>query len=188
VQSKSKISKQVFLLHPPGWSLNYGSPHLGLPLLQGYLKKQNIPCRVIDLNIKATIYYDIGISKNDLDSIIPQKFNESKADTLYYSIVNKLNSIGSKFSGDWKIKSGFNFWGCDLSKSADIRKYSNKISPFTEFYKKEIIPTISNENPIMVGFSVTVPSQLLSTFEFIRLLRNSGYKGKIIIGGVILKM
>lgn len=183
MQNRFNTYSDILLLHPPGWSLNYGSPHLGLPLLQGYLKQRNIPCKIRDLNIESAMYYDLKISSKQINSFINNGFDEEKADALYFSIVDKLKDIGNHFNGNWKVKSGFNFFNCNLSNSEDIRKFSKSKSPFTEFYLKELIPSIIKDSPFMIGFSVSVPSQLLSTFEIIRLIKNAGYKGKIIIGG-----
>ncbi len=183
MQNRFNTYSDILLLHPPGWSLNYGSPHLGLPLLQGYLKQRNIPCKIRDLNIESAMYYNIEISNKQINSFINNGFDEGKADALYFSIVDKLKDIGNQFNGIWKIKSGFNFFNCNLSNSEDIRIFSKNKSPFTEFYSKELIPSIVEDSPLMIGFSVSVPSQLLSTFEIIRLIKNAGYTGIIIIGG-----
>lgn len=183
--NKFNTYREVILLNPPGWSLNYGSPHLGLPLIQGYLADKGIPCSIRDLNIESSQYYGITISSKTILGFSHNDFDVVAADNIYYSIVNQLKCIGEEFNGCWRIKSGFNFHGCDLSKSDDVREFSHHKSPFTNFYNEVVIPYIKKKSPLMIGFSVTVPSQILSAFELIRILRSTGYAGVIILGGNI---
>lgn len=183
--NKFNTSREVLLLHPPGWSLNYGSPHLGLPLIQGYLIGKGIPCSIRDLNIESSQYYGINISRKTILNFSHNSFDVVEADKIYYSTVDQLKCIGEEFNGSWRIKSGFNFHGCDLSKSEDVREFSNCKSPFTNFYNKVVIPYVKKKPPLIIGFSVTVPNQILSAFELIRILRSAGYDGTIILGGNI---
>jgi len=172
-------TKKILLLHPPGWSLNYGGPHLGIPIIQGYLKANNIPCIAKDMNIETAISYNFHIDQ----SYIKKPFDSVDADKKYFNLVREMKKVADLYDGDWKIKSGFSFSGCNLSSPEHIRSFSKNRSPFTDYYENEILPLIQEEKPLIVGFSITVPSQLLSTFELIRILRKSNYTGIIVIGG-----
>nr|MBC8296286.1 radical SAM protein [Pelagibacterales bacterium] len=176
------ISNEILLLHPPGWSLNYGSPHIALPLIKSYLEKNAIQCTIKDLNIEYSIHMDIAIKEKNIVKF-QKKFNSHKAYELYFNKLDTLNTIAKKNDGIFSIKSGFNFNNCSLSSSADIKKFSKKTSPFTKFYQSNLIPFVKKMEPSIIGISATVPSQLLSSFEIFRILRKDGYDGLLVLGG-----
>ncbi len=182
MQNRYKNKYSVLLLFPPGWSLNYGAPHIGLPIIKSFLNKSNISCEIQDLNIESSKYFDLNFSESELLTLISD-FDSEIAYEAYFNIADKLQEIAEKYNGQWKIKSGFVFNGCDLSSSRDIENFSKTESPFTKFYIDDIIPKIIKQNYSIVGISVTVPSQLLSAFEISRLIRRNGYQGKIVLGG-----
>lgn len=171
----------MLLLFPPGWSLNYGGPHLGLPLLKSYLDKKSISTSIRDLNIDSANYYSLNISEEELQ--LGRTFDVENAWKFYLNKADELSDIAKIYDGNWSIKSGFNFNKCDLSSSKDIRNFSKLESPFTNYYKIKILPEIVEKNPSVIGINVTVPSQLLSSFELIRLLRNNGFEGNLLLGG-----
>ncbi|MCP4252539.1 MAG: radical SAM protein [Candidatus Scalindua sp.] len=51
---KTKNGPFVELLFPPTWNV-FGSPHLALPLLKGFLEKVDIPTQVIDINLMVVL-------------------------------------------------------------------------------------------------------------------------------------
>ena len=182
VLNKSNNKDSVLLIFPSGWSLNYGASHIGLPLIKSYLNNAGINCEIRDLNLESASHYNISITN---DELLPFKsnFNVDNAYEVYFSVSDKLDQIAKRYNGKWKIKSGFVFNGCDLSSSIDIEEFSKIASPFTDFYRKNLIPEIAEKQYPIIGISVTVPSQLLSAFEIFRLLRGSGYNGLLILGG-----
>jgi radical SAM superfamily enzyme YgiQ (UPF0313 family) len=182
VQSRFKDKPSVLLFFPPGWSLNYGAPHIGLPIIKGYLSKYNISCDIQDLNIESSRFFGVTLSEQKLLSLMTD-FDSENAYKFYFSFSDKLQKIAEKYKGQWRIKSGFVYDGCDLSSSKDIEYFSKIESPFTKFYEDNIISKISNHSYSIIGISVTVPSQLLSAFEISRIIRKSGYKGIIVLGG-----
>jgi len=182
VPNRFKDKSSVLLIFPPGWSLNYGAPHIGLPLIKNYLNNANIDCEIKDLNIESVLHYNIRISENEVLSF-KSNFNTESSYDLYFSEADKLEKIAKEYNGEWKIKSGFVYNGCDLASSEDIKEFSKFESPFTEFYKSYLIPEIAAKQYSIIGISVTVPSQLLSAFEISRIIRNSGYTGLIVLGG-----
>ena len=178
-------NKDILLLHPPGWSLNTGGPHIGLPLIKGYLNTKKIPCHIRDLNVEAASFYSVSINEN-LFPNYTNEFNENKADNIYTSTQEKLNRAAKQYDGYWNIANGFNFIGCNLKSSEDIRVYSQKESPFTEFYKIKLISKLNNCSLSIIGIGATIPSQLLSAFELARLIKSSGYNGKLVLGGNVV--
>lgn len=177
-----KSKQHILLLHPPGWSLNYGAPHIALPVIKEYLETAGIRCEIKDLNIELSSYYGVNIVEKD---IFPFKdsFDEIKAYDLYFIKAKQLNEIAKQYDGEWKIKSGFNFNNCNLSSSINIREFSQYVSPASEFYSSQLLLDIKKDPPLIIGISITVPSQLLSAFEIIRILRKNMYKGFIVLGG-----
>jgi len=172
----------ILLINPPGWSLNCGGPHIGLPLLKGYLQREGIPTVIKDINLDASLGYDKGIREQDLLKYFKQ-FDADLAWDEYLKKVSLFQEVGQKYGGSWSIKSGFVFDGCNIKSSQNIDEYSEKESPFTRFYNQKLIAEIEESQPKIVGLSSIVPSQLLSSFEIAKLLRKQGYDGLLILGG-----
>lgn len=101
----------------------------------------------------------------------------------YYIADSKLRKNSAKYHGIWDVEFGFNYKNLSINSSQDILEASYFESPFLEYYKKFVIPYISKISPNILGLSITVPGQLIPTFQLCRMIRESGYDGKIIVGG-----
>ena len=170
------------LLFPPGWSLNIGGPHIALPLLKGFLKERSITAEIRDLNIELSQYFKVNITQSDVIKACESPTLAS-LNKPYFISQDRYSEIASTFQGKWEVHEGFRPDGFNPSSSESIRHYSQQISPYTEFFSDEVIPSILNQPPSMIGVSISVPDQLLSTFEFCRMLRGAGYEGRIFLGG-----
>lgn len=173
---------KICLLFPPGWSLAVGSPHLALPLLQGVLRAAGVSVLTRDLNIEVADFYGARISqKQAIDSCNGLHLNSMN--TPYFQAEELLNGIAHQFDGSWDILSGFKYRTMSSESSRDVWNASAISSPFTAFYQERILPWLVAENPECVGVSIATPSQLIPTFQLLRMLRTSGYDGTIILGG-----
>jgi hypothetical protein len=177
--------RSILLLSPPGWTLSVGGPHIALPLLKRFLESRDVPVNIRDLNVEASRQYGSRISSSDAiracEEPILQRLNDP-----YFSAQEKLNCVAERFGGQWDIQSGFGHKGIDLSASESVRVFSQLESPFTSFFASEVVPLVEDSEPIIVGFSVVVQAQLLPTFELCRVLRRSGFEGRIILGGNVI--
>jgi radical SAM superfamily enzyme YgiQ (UPF0313 family) len=176
------VEDSIFLISPPGWALNLGGPHIALPLLQGFLTSKNIPCTIVDLNIEVTRYFDIKITEKDVITA-NKNLSIDNMNRRWFLTQNKMKKIAGEFHGDWNILNGFNYSKCNLASSNDIRNFSYNVSPFTKYYKEILIPKIIRGNYPLIGISVVIPTQLLASFEIVRLIREAGYDGVVVLGG-----
>lgn len=181
-----KVSKYPFanilLVQPPGWSFLPGGIYFSLPLLKGFLENSGFNVSVLDLNIKFSFLNNFAISADDVNKV-GASLNLEIYRNLYYKSEDKMAEIISPYNAVWDIQSGFNFTGCNLKSSESIKEFSSLKSPFDELYSDILLKKIEDGDIPIVGFSITVPSQLLTSFIAIRCLRNAGYSGKIIVGG-----
>ena len=182
---KLNNDKPIVLFFPPSWIYTTGGTHIALPLLKSYLENKNIPAITRDLNIEVSEYYNLKITENDLITTASNLSLDNLND-LYYREQDKMTAIASQVNAHWEIQQGFSFSNFDFSSSEKIRLQSQKKSVFTEFYLDSVLPFVNKENPNIIGFSISVPQQLLPTFELCRLLREKGYDGKIILGGNVV--
>lgn len=175
----------VALVLPPGWTLHPGGPHIALPLLKGFLQRHNIETRVYDLNIGAVKHHKIYISQNDAFDAC-NSLTRPSMNTPYFFAEDRLQQIALQYDATWFAQEGYRRNGCILSSAQSVREYSCLESPFTSYFNNVSIPEILKHNPKIVGITLIVPSQILPAFEFVRLLRQSGYDGCVVLGGNII--
>lgn len=175
----------VALIMPPGWTLHPGGPHIALPLLKGFLEQQHIPTKVYDLNIGSTRYHQIHIAEDDCVHAC-QQFTASAMNQVYFRAEDQLQALAKKHHGVWYAHEGYRRDACNIASAKDIRHFSKQQTPFTRYYLEVAIPAILAQQPMLIGISVTVPTQILQVFELIRLLRESGFVGCIVIGGNVV--
>lgn len=172
----------ISLFVPPGWTLHAGGPHIALALLKGYLEAHGVEAETCDLNTGSAVYHKTRITEAE----VVASCRRSSADDMnatYFGAEDRLGTIAARYDGTWFAHEGFQRRGCDLGNPEHVREYSREASPFTAYFLENVIPDIIQRDPKIVGLSIYVPSQLLPTFEFVRLLRQSGYRGFIVLGG-----
>jgi anaerobic magnesium-protoporphyrin IX monomethyl ester cyclase len=170
------------LVNPPGWILNPGGAYIALPLLKSALANQSIESHVVDANLNAASFYNLKIDEIDLENV-GSDFSLESLNKPYFREQNKMMELASVFNANWDIQLGYIPVGYDFGSSESVKEFSSHESVYTSYFKSELIPSIQRSNPLLIGISITVPQQLLPTFEFCRLLRSEGYEGKIILGG-----
>jgi radical SAM superfamily enzyme YgiQ (UPF0313 family) len=172
----------IVLAIPPGWTLHPGGAHIALPLLQGYLRQRGIDTRLYDMNIGSATHHRATITESSVRTAC-ENLSASRMNEVYFNVEDRLGDIAKSFGGKWLAHEGYQHLDCDLGDPESVRKYSRYPSPFTDYFKKKVIPEILGLNPKIVGLSLYVPSQMLTTFEFVRLLRAAGYEGFVALGG-----
>lgn len=176
---------QIALILPPGWTLHPGGPHIALPLLKGFLQHHGIETNIHDLNIGSTQFHRIAITENNVINAC-QTMTRTSMNEVYFNAEDRLQAIAKKFQGSWYAHEGFRRDNCNIASPEDIRHFSAQETPFTDYFIKEAIPAILRDDPKIIGISITVPTQILQTFELIRLLRHAQYNGCIVIGGNVV--
>ncbi|MBK8245299.1 MAG: hypothetical protein IPK88_17875 [Saprospiraceae bacterium] len=183
VAKESKCSfTSTLLIQPPGWTYLPGGIYFSLPLLKGFLENSGLNVSVLDLNIEFSHRNRFSITAAEVNKV-GASFNLETYSELYYRSEDRITEIVSPYNAIWDIQSGFNFTGCNLKSSESIREFSFLKSPFDEMYLDTLLKKIQAEDIPIIGFSIIVPSQLLTSLIAIRVLRNAGYLGKIIVGG-----
>lgn len=170
------------LFFPPGWSLNVGNPHIALPLLSASLSQRGYEVDSLDLNLGVSQYYCVDIHSDILKDVQCNLAVESM-NQVYFGAEDRLNSIASKFIGDWNVQLGFSFKELSFYSPTDVQQAMTRNSPFTEYYKEVIIPKIQTNNYTIVGFSIASIYQLIPSLHLCWMLRRSGYQGYIVFGG-----
>src|SRR5579884_3381607 len=99
---------RVLLIFPPGWTLATGSPHLGLPLLCGFLDKHGLDVTVRDLNWEAAHRFGVGVNAAAaLQSCRYASLGEMNEP--YFRAEDVLMDIAAGFNGRWNAQLGFEY-------------------------------------------------------------------------------
>lgn len=185
VKEFDNSSTNVLLVQPVGWTYLAGGVYFSLPLLKGYLEEHGLNVFVLDLNIEFSHLQNYAISHHEVNKV-GATCNLDLYNQVYYRSEDIINHLAYEYDGVWDMQSGFNYKDCNLKSSQSIKEFSSLKSPFDEMYSDVLLKEINDNNISVVGFSITVPSQLLTTFNAIRYLREVGYTGKIIVGGNVV--
>ncbi len=176
---------RALLLFPPGWGMNIGGPHLGLPLLAGFLEQSGHRVEARDLNIEFFRSTGISLALDQIvDACVGRDINE--LNQVYDHAREPIARLGAAFNGTWEVAGGFRPTGFDPASSNAVRQFSDNQAPYTEFFENDVIPRALDWAPDLIGISIVVPDQVLSTFEFCRRLRSAGYQGQVILGGSLV--
>lgn len=172
----------IALIIPPGWTLHPGGAHIALPLLKGYLQTKDIQSSLFDLNVGSASFHDARITEETVTDAC-STLSVHQMNDAYFSVEDRLGTIAKGYGGKWFAHEGYQHLACDLGDPKSVYEYSKMPSPFTAYFVNQVIPEIRKINPAIVGLSLYVPSQMLTAFEFVRLLRAAGYTGFIALGG-----
>lgn len=174
---------KLLLIFPPGWSFVTGSPYLSTPLLKTICDKNKITCHQIDLNKGFANYRELNISLEEIKNNV----NSFKSiNNLYFNLEDKLNNQDKTFEGNWNLQLGFTYNKYSNQNSKHIQQAILEPTPFDSYYKKNIIPTINKTSPNVIAFSIVEQNQLIPSLRLIKLLRDNGFDGKILIGGNLI--
>jgi anaerobic magnesium-protoporphyrin IX monomethyl ester cyclase len=172
--------KKIILLIPPAYDRDV--PPLGTAALAGFLKSKGIEVRQMDLNI---LYFDH--IKDRFEDLFSKKYRDERIKKkIYYHRILRYQK--SKGTPDYLFEnnpgSSFAFTEKILSSRVLFRYLADEEeNPFVRFFEKEVLPPIREEGPDIVGFSVTAPSQVISTFTFCHLLKREMPGIRIVLGG-----
>lgn len=152
-----------------------------LPILQGFLKKENIDMAIQDWNLEGHLYL---IEKYSYESILEIFHSEELfyQDEKYSQAKTKLLNLYQLISNShYQFSNNSNF---DLHGPWNIKRlkkyYRSSSSPFHEFYHSKIT---SLQGVDWLGLSCTFVSQLPEVFYIAQLVRSIQPNIKIIVGG-----
>lgn len=173
---------KTLLLFPPGWSFNVGNPHLALPLLKAVSGKVGVDVRIRDLNWEFAEYYGVSITAKDAIEAVGIGTMEAM-NRLYFNAEDKLMGIAQNYHGEWNLQLGFKFNTFSFYSSRDVQEALKLNSPFTKYFKEEVVPWIEKEDPEIIGFSIASIYQAIPALHLSWMLRKAGYSRLIILGG-----
>ncbi|MFZ1220095.1 MAG: radical SAM protein [Chthoniobacterales bacterium] len=153
-----------------------------MALLKSFLEQQGVSADIVDLNLDAAEHLGAHISSQ----AVSDSCNARTLPALngpYFKAEDHLSTIAEQFLGEWDLQSGFRFRTLDASSSDSVCHHSTLKSPFTDFFLRESVPRVLESQSGLIGISITIPTQLVPTFELCRLLRKAGFRGRIILGG-----
>lgn len=183
----------LFVFPPAG---NHEHPHLGLPLLLGYLREHNIKnCLIKDYNapfmeqlLKELMVQrpelfgekiqDYGKNYNDLKYIMKGKDDQShlKSGLAMNIISNYLRVLGTTIHE--RSLDPVSFF--TIINALNDPNYNDSV---TKYLDKAVIPELVKMTPNILGFSVVFPSQIFYTFYICRAIRKQIKSTKIMLGG-----
>jgi anaerobic magnesium-protoporphyrin IX monomethyl ester cyclase len=172
--------KKIILLIPPAYERDV--PSLGTAALAGFLKSKGMEVRQMDLNI---LYFDsIG---DRLEELFSPTYRDDKIrkNVYYHPILRYQQASGlPDYFFENNPGSSFAFTEKILSSRVLYRYLADEEeNPFVRFFAKDILPSLRQENPGMVGFSITAPSQVIATFTFCQILKREIPGIRIVLGG-----
>ncbi len=176
--------KKIFLVFPPSFTYFVGGPYLSLPILSGFLRGKGIEVRMIDLNILFSVHLGVFISEEEAKNAVEKGFIHQER--LLEEKEGKFKSVAKKFNGDWDLRFGFYYNYYYPSSSESVKEALLSPSPFDDFFRNNFLPLVSKEKPDVVAFSIVDVTQIIPTFQLIKLLRMEGFGGRVVLGGNIV--
>jgi len=106
----------------------------------------------------------------------------------YKRAVSDLNRLLERAALPSGVRLGLaNYEHQELSpvRSADLIRAAEKPedNPFYSYFRRPLLETLQNENPIVIGFSLNYLSQALTTFGMIGFLRREAPRSTLVLGG-----
>lgn len=184
---------KIALIFPPGWNLNTGSPHLGLPMLAGSLERAGFDIVAKDANWEmVNSYLKIGMSFDEIEAAhvksLVSKDTDKKLECLnkpYFRVEDKLQIIAGGFGANWNIQTGFSYKHFSSRSSSEVLAASSLDSPFAKYFHT-ICKWIRDENPSLIALSIASPGQLIPAFQLCQIIRKEKFPFKIIMGGNVI--
>ncbi len=102
---------------------------------------------------------------------------------VYFNAEDKLMQVAKNYHGEWNLQLGFKYHNWSHYSSKDIQETLKLDSPFTEYFKTEILPWLEKEEPKVIGFSIASIYQIIPALQLCWMLRRVGYSGIVIFGG-----
>jgi len=209
VNAPRGLAKKVFVVWPPVW--NAFDAHVAVPTLCGYLVRQGIPVRQLDLNIDFFRYLvaeeTIERQLNGHSAPLPKKV-ESAVDFArrYFEIRRSPLQPGyrQRVSEDaeqhllaraleifnhFHPQTAFSTLGIYHAGNADSSDFiadfaaGDAGNPFAAFYRGGFLPALEDELPSVVGISICGSFQLGAAFTLARMIKEIEPRIRVVCGG-----
>ena len=173
---------RVLLIFPPSWTYCTGSAHLSLPLLRSSLSSAGFRVDAWDLNWEFGDTHTSPIRAEDarnacLDGRL-EEMNEP-----FFNAEDRLQQIAKAHRGQWNAQAGFESSIVSADSSISVLQAVDGDSPFRDWFRNVVLPRIEAIDPLLVGISISATQQLFPSMQLCHMLRNSGFRGFIALGG-----
>jgi hypothetical protein len=173
---------KALLLFPQSWTLSTGSPHLALPLLKGFLEAHGVEAVVRDLNWENASSYGVTIRADRARASCDPPTLENM-NLPYFLAEDRLMALAGRFNGCWNAQLGFMYNARSHESSKEALAAAETASPFTEYFRTVVVPSILKERPNLIGLTIASVHQIIPSLQLCRQLRAKGYSGFIVLGG-----
>ncbi|MEF2965946.1 radical SAM protein [Paenibacillus sp. M1] len=190
---------RILLLFPPLG--NHEHPHLGLPILKGYLAEHGYDsCEIRDYNVVIMDRITRELMTEDSGSFSQSGGNVIQNYDLARNIM-KGNSFSDKLKSGWAMDLIGRYLktvglyivnhniGFDPTSFQEVEKEFQRVDPPTDnnriirYIYDEVIPDIAEYNPNVIGISIVFASQVLYSILICRLIKELYPHIKIVLGG-----
>lgn len=172
---------KVLLSIPPDYDTQY--PPLGTPMLTAFLKSKGIDARQLDLNMMHMDYRERQRGPLKID--YARKLDSARP--VYYKRFLKQYDKEDWWSYrfQWRsLVSSYDFAEALLSSRMAARFIKDeRENLFYDFFGDVLYPIIKKGSFNMAGFSITAPSQAVSSLTFGYLAKKHFPRMKVVIGG-----
>jgi hypothetical protein len=175
----------IALVTPPGWTLATGGPHLALPLLAGALRRDGHSAYLADWNIEVSKRFGARITE-DQARAISDDLDFGSMNGPYSAAQDALLGGLAGTTATWDPQLGYSDSAYDSSDPAAIREALEAPSPIDGVLTDLAQGLLSESRPRIIGFSISVPGQILPCFYAVRALRKCGFRGIIVLGGNVI--
>lgn len=169
---------KILLCIPPAYDTVY--PPLGTAALAGFLNSKGISAYQKDLNIEFLEY----VRKNGFEYMFGNDYKKKKKREHIYYHKELAHRGETTYWFENMPGAGFDFTERLLS-SKNLFRYieDEKKNIFNRFFKEDVLNKLKKERFDMVGFSVTAPSQVISTFTFGSIIKSEIPGSCVVMGG-----
>jgi len=102
---------------------------------------------------------------------------------VYFDAQNRLDRAAERWNGEWDLRLGFTYRDLDMFSSRQSLCAARRESPFSEFYRRDVVPSILDREPDVVAFSLACIQQMIPTLQLCRLLKDAGSRAVVVLGG-----
>lgn len=173
---------RAFLAFPPGWTLYSGGPHLALPALRAVLEEGGVEVMLRDLNAEVSLRYCPPTPVDELVAASATGTMDALNDA-YFKGQSRFDAAATPYGGDWDLRLGFTYRDLHMFSSRQSLAAAERDSPFTDFYRRDVVPGILDFDPDVVAFGLACIQQMIPTLQLCRMLREAGCRAVLILGG-----
>lgn len=176
------MATRAALLFPPGWTLYSGGPHLALPALRATLEERGVEVMLRDLNAEVALRYCRPTPVSELLAAAADG-SLGGLNRAYFEAQQRFDVAAAPFGGEWDLRLGFTYRDLHMFSSRQSIVAAERESPFTDFYRRDVVPQLCEFEPDVVAFGIACIQQMIPTLQLCRQLKEAGCRAVVVLGG-----